>query len=157
MKSLVRRKDVPLWVEEVAVEMRRSSCDGYIVVAHWIWLFEQAFAMAWGEKRIPKYFVMPSSYSTDYSHLITIDTDHAIEQAVRIFTDQGNEHIAMLDIDIEDFRPRKDVEQLFSLTCTKFGIKDLPLKVVSRDNISKYTKAAMEHLLPMKNSWTQYM
>lgn len=112
-KSLIRKQNIPLGIEEVAEEMRKTSHDGYIIIARWVKFFEQAAAMAWGKEKIPTCYIMPCSYFAECEPYITLDTDNAMRRAIRIFAQEGYKKIGMMLFDNEEFRTLEEYRHIF--------------------------------------------
>ena len=95
--SLIKKEHVPLEAEDVARQLWESPSDGYIVVMRWAQLFEQAFAMVYGQTPPPVTYIFPDSCPTCRCQpLVELGTDAAVMQAVEIFAQQGYQRVGFL-------------------------------------------------------------
>ena len=139
-KTLIQKRGIPLGVEDVAEEMRKTSHDGYIVIARWIKFFEQAVAMAWGKENIPSCYIMPCSYYVECEPYITLDSDNAIRRAVRIFAKEGYQRIGLIPFCEEGLRGPREYNHVFNSEAEFYGLeainmKEAPFSINSREKI----------------------
>lgn len=86
--------------EGLARELRKCVCDGYIVECQWAERFQAAVKLVAADAPLPPVtYFWPGSIAVTHEPLIQLDTDEAVERAVRIMAANGRGRIALLTTD----------------------------------------------------------
>lgn len=127
--------------EELAEELQKTQCDGYLIECWWAELFKEAFRLAFGGNcNIPVTYFWPGSIPLEHEPLIQMDTDEAVARAVRILAAKCYSRIALIAMDRFPHAASQEVE-IYQRTMAmggltyrgSIGVSDLPGSELKKD------------------------
>ena len=92
---IIRKKDVPISINELHQAMQEKNYDGHIVITRWADMVRTAF----GNEQTPAVFLWPGNFNHRFEPLIEIDICNSIDRAVEVFTQTGYERIGIVYLD----------------------------------------------------------
>jgi DNA-binding LacI/PurR family transcriptional regulator len=107
---------------DFAEELKRTRCDGYLIESRWAESVKAAFEDAFGPDGHPfaTYF-WPASIRVSHEPLVQLDTNEAMERALRILAETGRRKIAVVIMDCLG----RDIDselRIYRNTLSEYGI-----------------------------------
>jgi DNA-binding LacI/PurR family transcriptional regulator len=153
--------------DEMADELLRTRCDGYLVESWQAEQMETAFKLAFANESVPVTYFWPGIIPMRHEPVVMIDVNQALTRAVSILTDKGYRKIALLVMDTSLSCPELQIEAFqnamkhYDLNSTNvarvFGVSagcvPVALAALWREGVPDAIYVADDHYLPAVAEW----
>ncbi|MBL4700149.1 hypothetical protein JYU15_00625 [bacterium AH-315-I18] len=115
--SSVHEIGMPLSSDELEVQLRDSTCDGYMIITQWADQFLEAVNRVWPNHNPPIVYIWPGSVRSLFEPMIKTDTQDAVERGVLHLIEGGFTKIGLIDTAVQLSNKKHDIGYQVTMAC----------------------------------------